>query len=191
MKLDPALYEKVVEDLADVKPVTDSEYQSTFTRQIAHALILAYLSTNASYITEPDPLWENRLLKRGNESCDSSSHFYTGTVERIHRSRFKSRFQLLASAGIMVWGLLLFAAALPYRGMVIHGKLNQWMSFGADIGLEDMVGASSGRAPAVSDRVWTLRINEVGVGEHTIGLEASNKKGSSEELRLRFGERYI
>lgn len=194
MQLELALYEAVVQDLADYNPKSMSgsgDDSPSRTRSQAHALVLTYMSTNTSYIAHPQPLWENKLLKRGDESCGSSKHLYTGTICRRQVIKFRSTYQFLASAGILVWGLMLFLAALPYRGMVIRGNLDQWMSFGADVGLEDMVGASSGRTSAVSDRIWGLRVSAVGDAEHTVGLEPYDEKMSSEPLKLRFGERYI
>jgi len=58
---------------------------------------------------------------------------------------------------------------------VIQGSLDQWISFGADLGLEDMRGASSGHKGASSSSVWALRstIADTGVGE--TGVETSKR----------------
>jgi hypothetical protein len=194
MQFDRALYDAVVQDFEDSRLNAHGDvpmFQNFGARAQAHALVLAYLSTNPSLIKDPQPLWHSRLLVRANESCATYSDLYHGTISKIQVTKFRAPYQYFASAGIMVWGLILLVAALPYRGRVLRGSLDQWMSFGADVGLEDMVGASSGRTSAVSDRIWMLRASEVGDCEHTLGLEAYNGKGSTQPLKLKFGERYI
>jgi len=61
--------------------------------------------------------------------------------------------------------MLLFAS-YPFKRLMIQGSLDQWMSFGADLGLEEMRGANSGHRGASSNTVWALRStvadNEIG-----------------------------
>lgn len=60
----------------------------------------------------------------------------------------------------MLWGILLVVMSLPLRRLVVTGKLDRWMAFGADVGKDGMVGASSGLGSSSSSRsVWRLRIS--------------------------------
>lgn len=86
--------------------------------------------------------------------------------EPQHSVNFFPLYQFLSSALLTVWRLMLLFASYPFKRLMIQGSLDQWMSFGADLGLEEMRGASSGHRGASSNTVWALRStvadNEIG-----------------------------
>jgi hypothetical protein len=63
---------------------------------------------------------------------------------------------MAASGCLIVWGVVLVVMALLSKRLVVSGTLDQWMSFGSDVGKHGMDGASSGRDSAVSDGLWRL-----------------------------------
>lgn len=74
---------------------------------------------------------------------------------------------------------------------MIQGSLDQWMPFGADLGLEEMRDASSGHKGASGNSVWGLRstIANNGVGRQE--LRRVNELGVAKEPpKLKMGAIY-
>jgi hypothetical protein len=81
---------------------------------------------------------------------------YTGTVSFTATKNDFVEYQIAAAILIMVWGAILLMIAYPFKSLLVKGSLNQYMSFGADIGLEYMNGASLGHEGSRADTLWRL-----------------------------------
>lgn len=117
---------------------------------------------------------------------------YTGEYwEPDHEVNFFALYQFLASGLLTFWRLMLLFASYPFRRLMIHGSLDQWMSFGADLGLEEMRGASSGHRGASSNTVWGLKSTVANNGIGRLELRRVIAPGAAKESpKLRMGAKY-
>ncbi|KAK4212530.1 hypothetical protein QBC37DRAFT_465713 [Rhypophila decipiens] len=114
-----------------------------------YALLLAEVMRNpADLVLEPDlgrlieldVLWDERPSDR------SSTGSSTGTDRLFHFARYDvftqyvfRDVQILCSALLIGWGALLLVMAWPYRGIIITGRMEQYMKFAADLGTEEEI----------------------------------------------------
>ncbi|KAF1828297.1 hypothetical protein BDW02DRAFT_584585 [Decorospora gaudefroyi] len=133
-------------------------------KRTVFAVLLSILQHNQTYISQPNraQLIEKDLLRQEflNPERDYCECSYSPGLEYSKHTSVTiyafPRTQFFASLLAIVWGVLLLAAAYPFRRLVIRGTLDQHMSFGGDIGSESMAGASTGKFSATSSGLWQL-----------------------------------
>jgi hypothetical protein len=74
-------------------------------------------------------------------------------------------YQTAAALLMILWGGILITIAYPFKNLLIKGSVNQFMSFGADLGPENMNGASLGHGGSRVKTIWRLRHRPVEVTE--------------------------
>jgi hypothetical protein len=98
----------------------------------------------------PNRHFDPSTLPDGEFTANITAHYHALYIPTAH---------YVAITCLFIWGILLIMIGLPSRRLIITGSLDQWMSLGADMGKEEMVGNSSGLGAASSRNVWRLRIN--------------------------------
>ncbi|KAJ9659674.1 hypothetical protein H2201_007265 [Coniosporium apollinis] len=205
----PDVYEQVVSemaidrgipmDLMDPEPgLGRPNYRFLRNSKLAYALLISHLHVNTSAVLDPKPLVDLGLMRGPQpdtfDACRGVRTSYTGeiTEENVQRNTWPG-WQLTASGLIIAWGMLLLYVSYPSRRLVIHGTVDQWMSFGSDLGKEHMAGASSGHCAAASTAMWRLRVDDEGDGTGRIRLvqvDASDDD-SVRVPKVRYGMRYV
>jgi hypothetical protein len=114
-----------------------------------------------------------------------------GILEPEHAVSFFAVYQFIASGLLIGWALMLFFASWPFRRFVVRGSVDQWMSFGADLGVENMSGASSSLRGSGSNTIWILNSTLNGDGVGRLGLYPVARAGNDQKrLRVDLGVNY-
>ncbi|KAM7196678.1 hypothetical protein V8F33_006018 [Rhypophila sp. PSN 637] len=153
-------------------------WSSLQSKRPLYALLMAeVMRIPAEVVLEPDL---GRLIERGviwdeRPSDGSSTGSSAGTDRLFHFARYDvftqyvfRDMQILCSALLIGWGALLLVVAWPYRGIVITGKMEQYMKFAADLGTEEDTGSDG-------NTVWILKKDGDGSG----GLLLVTAKGAN------------
>lgn len=101
--------------------------------------LLAYLSNNPSLILDPQPFINLGLLSVNmtQDSCEMQQDWkHTGRITAFWNVSSWPIFELTAGLCLVLWGVLLGFASLPFRGLVFRGSLEHFMAVGSDVGAE-------------------------------------------------------
>ncbi|KAM7211068.1 hypothetical protein V8F06_013546 [Rhypophila decipiens] len=156
-------------------------WSSLQSKRPLYALLLAEVMRNPAELvlepdlgrlTELDVLWDERT----SDGSPTGSSAGTDNVFQFARYDVFTHYvfrdmQILCSALLIGWGALLLVMAWPYRGIVITGKMEQYMKFAADRGTEEETGSDG-------NTVWILKKDGDGSG----GLLLVSAKGANGDL---------
>ncbi|KAF2692084.1 hypothetical protein K458DRAFT_411755 [Lentithecium fluviatile CBS 122367] len=190
--------------LSDYYGYTAGDAQSKWSfladKRTVFAILLSILQHNQTYISQSDreqliakDLLRQELINPENDWCECS---YSPGLEYSKNNSVTiyafPRTQFFASLLAIVWGILLLGAAYPFRKLVIRGTLDQYMSFGGDIGCEGMAGASTGKFSATSEALWQLVEAQQENGARKVGLvEVPMMLKEGNTVKLKPGRMYV
>ncbi|KAK0110033.1 hypothetical protein ONS95_002693 [Cadophora gregata] len=204
LALDRSIYENVAGDLAQevgaytLDSTTFYNADGVQANKTVFALLLARMHANLTAINDKRSLIDLGLLgEAGSDSCAEFAYsgrpgLYRGEYwEPQHTVTFFAVYQFLSSGLLMLWALMLVYVSLPSGRLVVRGSLDQWMSFGADLGGEEMLGASSGLRGSGTGSVWALKSMEIVDGINRLGFHAADGGAfDRKNLRVKVGANY-
>jgi hypothetical protein len=145
ISLDSSVYRQVVSDMVDdssmdilAPPLLESSLYSTGVNyqhnSTIHALLITRLSMHTkSLIIDPTPLTDLGLLPDA-QSNPSGLVEAQGFVWRLWPVLSFPYYQYTCSGLLIFWAIMLFFASWSHKWLLLAGTINQWVSFGADLG---------------------------------------------------------
>jgi hypothetical protein len=196
LTLNTALYDQVVRDFVNDTGMVGLDMfmlpETLLPRKTVYAALLSRLQVNLNMFDDPKSVMDLGILKDPAGTCDGTGGRFNGEFWASNVQTFWPAYQFSSSCLMASWGLLLMCAAYPWKEIIITGSLDQWMSFGADVGKSHMLGACSGRCGSVNEAQWRLRATIDGNSIGRIRLEEKTVRITRTETPvLRFKVTYV
>ncbi|KAH8744359.1 hypothetical protein F5882DRAFT_446547 [Hyaloscypha sp. PMI_1271] len=188
MQLNATIYERVIRDMASELQVPGGLWGlnsvDPITEGLVIPLLISHVNADLDMILEPSRsiLLSAKILTANISHCGSADfdghNLLTGNFCEPVSTRYFPIYQYAASGVLFFWGFLLVIAAYPYRGLVVERKLLQWMSFGADVGVQDMNAAiaCANRNGSRAAPVYELILKGDGNSNRYVGLAKVNRR---------------